>query len=202
MYAYIKGELTEKSIEGIVVETGGVGYEILIPTVVLDRLPAIGSQVKIYTYLFVREDQMCLYGFASKEQQKFFLLLISVSGIGPKGALAILSAMDIGDLRFAILAGDVKTISKAPGVGKKTAERLVLELKDKIGIDTDYEDNGVSEAGAVLSSVNTAKQEAIAALLALGYSSAEATKAVYSVEDGDDDVESVLKKALKKMAFI
>jgi len=202
MYAYIKGELAEKSLEGIVVETGGVGYEILVPTVVLDRLPAVGSQVKIYTYLFVREDQMCLYGFASKEQLKFFLLLISVSGIGPKGALAILSAMDIGDLRFAILAGDVKTISKAPGVGKKTAERLVLELKDKIGIDTDYDDNTVAETGTVTTAINTAKQEAIAALLALGYSSAEATKAVYSVEDGDEDVESILKKALKKMAFI
>ena len=135
MYAYIKGELAEKNIDSIVVEAAGVGYLIYIPTQYFDMLPDEGEDVKIYTYLCVREDAMILYGFLSKDDLEIFKLLITVSGIGPKGALAILSVMDADSLRFAIMSGDAKAISRAPGVGARTAQRLILELKDKISID-------------------------------------------------------------------
>ena len=126
MYAYIKGELAEKNIDSIVVEAAGVGYLIYIPTQYFDMLPDEGEDVKIYTYLCVREDAMILYGFLSKDDLEIFKLLITVSGIGPKGGLAILSTLPADDLRFAILSGDSKAISKAPGIGAKTAQRVIL----------------------------------------------------------------------------
>ena len=140
MYSYIKGELSEIVAENhIVVENGGIGYNIYIPGQVLSLLPGVGEEVKIYTYLCVREDAFILYGFLTRDDLNVFKLLIGVSGIGPKGALAILSVMSTDDLRFAVLSDDAKAIAKAPGVGNKTAQRLIIELKDKLSLEDAFE---------------------------------------------------------------
>lgn len=205
MYSYIKGELVEITDEAIVVENQGIGYNIRIPQSILDSLEGIGQEVKIYTYTYVREDAILLYGFLTRDDLKVFKLLLGVSGIGPKGALAILSVMTPDDLRFAVLGEDDKTIAKAPGIGKKTAQRLIIELKDKLNLadafalKSEHEEEKL-HAGSMKNSV---KNEAVQALVALGYSSAEAMKAVNGVEINEDTtVEEVLKASLKQMAFI
>ena len=201
MYAYIKGELAEKNIDSIVVEAAGVGYLIYIPTQYFDMLPDEGEDVKIYTYLYVREDAMILYGFLSKDDLEIFKLLITVSGIGPKGGLAILSTLSADDLRFAILSGDSKAISKAPGIGAKTAQRVILDLKDKLSLEDAFEKKLENQtSGAAVSMNSTVKNDAVMALNALGYSSTESLKAVSKVDITEDmDVEDVLKLALKNM---
>ena len=135
MYSYIKGTLEEISEDQIVVENHGIGYNIRISARMLDVLPTRGEEIKIYTYLYVKEDAFSLFGFPSRDELEMFKLLINVSGIGPKGGLAVLSVLSANDLRYAIVAEDVKTISKAPGVGSKTAKRLIIELKDKIDLE-------------------------------------------------------------------
>ena len=202
MYAYIKGELAEKNIDSIVVEAAGVGYLIYIPTQYFDMLPDEGEDVKIYIYLCVREDAMILYGFLSKDDLEIFKLLITVSGIGPKGGLAILSTLPADDLRFAILSGDSKAISKAPGIGAKTAQRVILDLKDKLSLEGAFEKKLENQtSGAAVSMNSTVKNDAVMALNALGYSSTESLKAVSKVDITEDmDVEDVLKLALKNMA--
>ena len=183
MYAYIKGELAEKNIDSIVVEAAGVGYLIYIPTQYFDMLPDEGENVKIYTYLCVREDAMILYGFLSKDDLEIFKLLITVSGIGPKGGLAILSTLPADDLRFAILSGDSKAISKAPGIGAKTAQRVILDLKDKLSLEDAFEKKLENQTSGAVSSMNsTVKNDAVMALNALGYSSTESLKAVSKVD--------------------
>lgn len=199
MYAYIKGELAEINIDHIVIETGGIGYQIFIPGQTFEYLPAIGEELKVYTYLYLREDAMILYGFLTKDDLELFKLLISVSGIGPKGGLAILSTLDADDLRFAVLSGDAKAISKAPGVGGKTAQRVILELKDKMSLEDAFEKKTqhVQET-ANAPAAGSVKNDAVLALTALGYSSTESLKAVSRVEITDAmDVEDVLKAALK-----
>ena len=199
MYAYIKGELAEINIDHIVIETGGIGYQIFIPGQTFEYLPALGEELKVYTYLYLREDAMILYGFLTKDDLELFKLLISVSGIGPKGGLAILSTLDADDLRFAVLSGDAKAIAKAPGVGGKTAQRVILELKDKMSLEDAFE----KKTQHVQEEVNapaagSVKNDAVLALTALGYSSTESLKAVSRVEITDGmDVEDVLKAALK-----
>ena len=201
MYAYIKGELAEKNIDSIVVEAAGVGYLIYIPTQYFDMLPDEGEDVKIYTCLCVREDAMILYGSLSKDDLEIFKLLITVSGIGPKGGLAILSTLSADDLRFAILSGDSKAISKAPGIGAKTAQRVILDLKDKLSLEDAFEKKLENQtSGAAVSINSTVKNDAVMALNALGYSSTESLKAVSKVDITEDmDVEDVLKLALKNM---
>lgn len=153
-----KGELAEKNIDSIVVEAAGVGYLIYIPTQYFDMLPDEGEDVKIYTYLCVREDAMILYGFLSKDDLEIFKLLITVSGIGPKGGLAILSTLPADDLRFAILSGDSKAISKAPGIGAKTAQRVILDLKDKLSLEDAFEKKLENQtSGAAVSMNSTVK---------------------------------------------
>ena len=203
MYAYIKGELAEKNIDSIVVEAAGVGYLIYIPTQYFDMLPDEGEDVKIYTYLCVREDAMILYGFLSKDDLEIFKLLITVSGIGPKGGLAILSTLPADDLRFAILSGDSKAISKAPGIGAKTAQRVILDLKDKLSLEEAFELKSEHVSRQNENGSNGVKNEAVQALVALGYASSEALKALNGIEITDDmDVETLLKAALKNMAFL
>src|SRR5690554_1437219 len=131
MIGYITGDLTVVSQDSIIIEQAGIGYELTVPSSAINNLPSIGSDVKIYTYLHVREDILALYGFLNHDDLKVFKLLITVSGIGPKAAIGILSALTPDDLRFAILSEDVKAITQAPGVGPKTAKKLILELKDK-----------------------------------------------------------------------
>lgn len=198
MYAYIKGEIADITEDNLVLECNNIGYNIRIPLSVAQQLPGIGATVKIYTYTSVREDAFNLFGFLSKDDLEIYKKLIAVNGIGPRGALNILSAMSADDLRFAILAGDSKAISKAPGVGNKSAERIILELKDKIAInvpETEVTDNN-TVMGA--SNISSAKTEAIEAMTALGYSPAEALKAIRQLTIADDaDSSTILKQALK-----
>lgn len=204
MYSYIKGTLVELGSEIIVVENHGIGYNIRIPQSILSSLPDAGQEVKIYTYTYIREDAMLLYGFLSRDDLQVFRLLIGISGIGPKGALAILSVMSPDDLRFAVAAEDDKAIAKAPGIGKKSAQRLIIELKDKLSLEDAFAFRGEPSAEALpQGSMQTVKQEAVEALVALGYSASEAMKAVNGAEATEEStVEEVLKAALKQMAFI
>ena len=204
MYSYIKGTLVEASAEGIVVDNQGIGYGILVPGQVLEYLPSIGEEVKIYTYHYVREDMIALYGFLTREDVNIFKMLIGVSGIGPKGALAILSVMSTDDLRFAILGEDAKAIARAPGIGAKTAQRLIIELKDKISLEDAFEQKLANQGEKAEKNPATGvKNEAILALTSLGYSQSEALQVLSGIEIKEDSaVEDVLKEALKQMAFL
>ena len=201
MISYIKGELTEVFEDTVVVETNGIGYNIRVPGSVLDRLPSVGSSVWIYTYLYVKEDAMNLFGFLNRDDLSVFKLLLNVSGIGPKGALAILSTIGPDDLRFAVLSEDVKTISSAPGIGAKTAKQLIIELKDKLKLAEVFETALANkEKASSENDVMLARNEAVEALVALGYASAQAMKAVQQVENAEEkDSEQILKEALKKL---
>lgn len=205
MYAYIKGTLEEITEDSVVVETGGIGYNVKVSTTTADLLPGIGSEVKIYTYTLVREDAFSLYGFLTRDDLEVFKKLITVSGIGPKGGLAILSVMSADALRFAVMAGDAKSIAKAPGIGAKTAERVILDLRDKISLEDTLKGLGgpVDKAKAsadAQTADNQMKREAIEALVALGYSASDATSAVKRVElQENTTVENILKQALKYM---
>lgn len=205
MYAYIKGTLEEIMEDCVVVETGGIGYNVKVSTTTADLLPGIGSEVKIYTYTLVREDAFSLYGFLTRDDLEIFKKLITVSGIGPKGGLAILSVMSADALRFAVMAGDAKAIAKAPGIGAKTAERVILDLRDKISLEDTLRGIGTPTGKAGTSADaqtadNVMKREAIEALVALGYSASDATAAVKKVELHEDiTVEDILKQALKYM---
>lgn len=208
MIGFIRGKTAEITDENLVLEAGGIGYNIKITPNIASDLPGIGEDVKVYTYLSVREDAMNLYGFLTKEDLELFKLLIGVNGIGPKVAQGVLSGISASDLRFAILSGDVKAISKAPGIGAKTAQRMILDLKDKLNLQDMFdlrtgrqslgEDSASSPNG-----MTGVKQEAVEALTALGYSGSEALKAVRKAAVDDTmDVEALLKAALKEMAFL
>lgn len=204
MIAFVKGRLDTVCEDRIIMENQGIGYEILVPGSVLSSLSSTGQEMKIYTYTYVREDALQLYGFLTRDELNMFRLLITVSGIGPKGALGILSVMDVDTLRFAILAGDSKAIAKAPGIGAKTAAKLILELKDKCSVEDmldsgEKRQSGVGDTGAS-GGTNAAQGEAIEALVALGYSATEATAAVRKTEVTEDmTVEDILKLSLKNL---
>ncbi len=205
MINYIHGTLTEKENGYIVVETAGVGYGINVPLTVLARLPSLGVEVKIYTYYSVKEDSQSLYGFLFKNDREMFKQLISVNGVGPRGALAILSVLDPDDLRLAIVTGDLKAISRAQGIGAKTAQRVIIDLKDRIGNDfltAKVSADSLSSASLVTyEGVGNAVGEAIDALAALGYSRMEAARAVRRLElDGTQKTEDILKMALRAIA--
>ncbi len=203
MIHFVKGILDTVSENMVVVENGGIGFEIMVPLSVVSSLPQTGNEVKIYTYTYVREDALQLYGFLTRDELSMFRLLITVSGIGPKGALGILSVMDADALRFAILADDAKSISKAPGIGAKTASKLILELKDKMDFEeavTHVLDQGQSEKAGGVSDGGMAANDAIQALVALGYTSTEAVRAVKKIEiTADMTVEDILKAGLKNL---
>lgn len=202
MYAYIKGEIADITEDNLVLECNNIGYNIRIPLSVAQRLPGIGSTVKIYTYTSVREDAFQLFGFLSKDDLEIYKKLIAVNGIGPKGALSILSAMSADDLRFAILSGDAKAISKAPGIGNKSAERIILELRDKVHLMS----GSISEppvSAMDTQSDSAARNEALEALTSLGYAPSEALKALQQVTITEDmDSGAVLKQALKIISTI
>ncbi|MFI3211840.1 MAG: Holliday junction branch migration protein RuvA [Eubacteriales bacterium] len=202
MIAYVKGELAVVLEDNIVVETNGIGYNIKVPTGVLSYLPTIGSQVKIHTYTYVREDTFSLYGFLTLDDLSMFKLLITVNGIGPKAALAILSCMNGDELRIAIISQDAKAIAKAPGVGAKTASRVILDLKDKVSIEDTliHKESEIYQEKNANNNVAGITNEAIEALVALGYSSSDALKAVKKVNISEGmNVEGLLKLALKNM---
>lgn len=203
MISYIRGKLAVVEEDKIIVDVGGVGYGVFMPARAMMNLPGIGSEVTIHTFLNVKEDAMQLFGFLTRDDLAVFKKVITVSGIGPKGGLSILSQLSADELRFAIFSNDVKAISASQGIGKKTAEKLILELKDKLSIE-DALDHGHTEELGVSSSVpmGDIQQDVVAALVALGYGSTEALKAVRQVEITPDmEVEGVLKQALKYMMF-
>ena len=199
MISYIKGELAHIGEDYIIVENGNIGYEIRVPATVLDEMSYVGAQVKVYTYMYVREDVLALYGFLTRDDLSVFKQLITVSGIGPKGALGILSTIAADDLRFAVLAGDIRTISKAPGIGKKTAQKLIIELKDKMSLEDAFESK-ISENHGENTGVSDSRNDAVLALTALSYGQAEAMKAVKMCPVNDDmTTDEILKLALKKL---
>lgn len=202
MISYIRGELCDIEEQKAIVDVNGVGYGIYMPQQALSLLPPMGQQVKIHTYLNIREDAMQLFGFLTKEDLNVFRLLIGVNGIGPKAGLNILSCLSPDELRFAVLSGDAKAISATPGIGKKTAEKLILELKDKLNIEDMLEHaahGGDSEdlASGTDTDSNTMQAEAVQALTALGYGSAESLRAVKKSSPECSSVEDILKEALK-----
>lgn len=202
MFSYIRGELAEINTDHIVVDVGGIGYMICVSGQAMEDLPVIGDVIKVYTYLYLREDIMMLYGFLEKDELETFKLLITVSGIGPKGAMAILSTLSTDDLRFAVLSSDAKAISKAPGIGSKTAQRVVLELKDKLSLEDAFEKKSAHVSQTLKAVEHSAKNDAILALTALGYSSTESLKAVSKVTITEDmSEEDILRAALKHMAM-
>lgn len=215
MIAYVNGTIDDIAEDNVVIDVGGIGYNVKISAATAAKLPGVGRQVRLYTYTSVREDAIQLFGFLSRDDLDIFRQCITVSGIGPKGGLAILSALDADSLRFAILSGDAKAISKAPGIGAKTAQRLILELKGKIHVkDTQIgqeADAGMGMGGNGISGRNgingiegigdsPQKQEAVEALVSLGYGQAESVKAVNAIQGIEGmDSGAVLKAALKKM---
>ena len=195
MIAYLRGVLAEKEVTRVVVECHGVGYEAAIPLSTFDRLPAEGAEVKLYTHHEVREDAQLLFGFATKPERDMFRLVTTVSGVGPKLALAVLSGLTVGHLQLAVSQGDAKRLAAVKGIGKKTAARIVVELKDKIN-PIEALANATAETsreqGAVL-------RDAMLALAALGFSEDIARAKVQQVLDGEPglaDVETILKRAL------
>lgn len=201
MIAYVKGIIDSITDDTVVVEVGGIGYNVRISASTAALLPGIGHEVKMYTYTLVREDAFSLYGFLTRDDLEIFKKCITVNGIGPKGALAILSIMDAGALRIAIVSGDSKAIAKAPGIGAKTAERLILDLKDKVSIEEAlYGGMDGMTSVAVVSAFEPQVKEAIEALVALGYSQSEASKAVSSITNANEmDAGALLKIALKNL---
>ncbi len=207
MISYIRGQLASVEEDKVIVDVGGVGYGIYMSTHSMSLLPSAGNEVKLHTYLNVKEEAMQLFGFLTRDDLQVFKLLIGVSGIGPKGGQSILSVLSPDDLRFAVAAGDVKAIQAAPGIGKKTAEKLIVELRDKLSIETALE-HAVSGTGSDAGAQETVQadsgilSDAVQALVALGYGSTESLKAVKQVElTGETSVEDVLKQALKFMAL-
>ena len=201
MIAYVHGIIEDIAEDNVIIDVGGIGYNVRISADTAARLPGVGEPVRLYTYTYVKEDAFLLYGFLSRNELAMFKLCITVSGIGPKGGLAILSVMDVDSLRFAIISGDTKAISRAPGIGARTAQRLILELKDKITIDDSLINREIAAtASANIVADSAQKQEAVEALVSLGYGQAESLKAVNSIEGIESmDAGAVLKVALKKM---
>jgi len=194
MFAYLKGILAFKNNENAVVDVGGVGYSLQIPFSTYKLLPDIDSEVKLYTYMAVREDNISLFGFFSNEEKKIFEQLISVSGIGPKSAIGILSDITPEEFSLAVITDDVNRLTKISGIGKKTAQRMIIELKDKMK-NSDISDN--SAISKLVEVNNSNAEEAIAALQVLGYSNKDAVNMVNSVIKDDMQVEEILKLALK-----
>jgi Holliday junction DNA helicase RuvA len=203
MISYVRGELVAIEDDKVILDVNGVGFGIYMPTQSMTLLPTIGEEVRSHTYMNVREDAMQLFGFLTRDDLNVFKLVIGVSGIGPKGGLNILSQLSPDDLRFAVMANDAKTIAATPGIGKKTAEKLIIELKDKLSIEDVL--NKTVEQDATTPTTNASNEiqaEAVQALVALGYGSTESMKAVKKVplKEGTT-VEEVLKLALKNMMF-
>ncbi len=197
MLSYIRGTLAEKDIDYVVIDCCGVGFKIFTSLHSMANSKfVIGNEVCMHTHMYIKEEIMDLYGFADKDELKLFELLISVNGVGAKGALAILSSSGASNISLAIASGDVDTIKKAPGIGPKTAQRIILELKDKIDNSTLVSNSG-DTSGIESLATGTVNDEAVSALIALGYSATEAKNAVSKISG--ESVEEVIKLALKNL---
>lgn len=200
MLAYIKGILEEINNDTIVVDCQGMGYMIYISQMDLNRLPAIGHPVKLHIHMSIREDDISLFGFLSKDALQLFRMLISVSGIGPKAGIALLSVLTVFDLQMAILSGDVKALTKANGVGTKGAQRVIVELKDKLSIEELLGASDMETASTEKVIASDVISLVAMALVELGYSQSEATMAVRQVPQGEEMTEdALLKAALRRL---
>lgn len=202
MISFIRGYVADSTEFSVILETGGIGYEIFMTGTAIEKAVRESGEILVHTYFHVREDAMQLYGFLSRDDLQVFRLLLGVNGIGPKAALGILAGLTADELRFAVLSDDVKTLSRAPGIGKKTAQKLILELKDKLNAEEAFElklAHVQEEAGSEAAAAD-GSGEAVEALVALGYSSTQALQAVRKVSGiPADDVEGILKAALKNL---
>ncbi|MGO5066047.1 Holliday junction branch migration protein RuvA [Clostridium sporogenes] len=192
MYEYIKGKYIDMYKDYIVIENNNIGYKIYTSGSTMAKLPSIGENIMLYTEQIVREDFMGIYGFLTKDELSMFKLLLTINGVGAKASLSLLSISNVSTLKYAIKMGDEKTITRAPGIGKKTAQRIILELKDKVEIDV------LDDDGETVSKVTDDKKilEAVAALATLGYSEKEANK-VINMCDKNNSLEQIIKEALK-----
>lgn len=201
MIAFIKGTLAEVKENIAVIENNGIGYNVYITGRDAGQLVRTGMEVLLHTYMDVREDAIQLFGFLSKDDLETFRLLLKVNGIGPKAALGVLTAISAVDLRFAVLADDIRAISAAPGIGKKTAQKLVLELKDKFSLEDAFEQKLAENTEIVSAVPNDNQGEAVQALVALGYAGSDALKAVKAANiTADMSTEDILKAALKHIS--
>ena len=200
MYAYITGIVAEKGHNELVIETGGIGYQLMCSMNTVQNAVSVGESMRVYTYLNVRQDGLDLFGFESREEREMFLRLTGVSGIGPRTAIAILGSMPLRDLTLAILMGDTTALCRAPGIGKKTAQRIALELKEKI---TDDEVNALPQCMAATAQAAHRRDdpvaEAMIALQSLGYSQGEAMQALNAVKDKSDQSDELVRLALRGM---
>ena len=200
MIGFLKGTIEAIYEDRISIDVNGIGFNVYMPASQREMLSPRGSDIKVYTYMAVREDAMQLYGFTTADSLELFKMLIQVNGIGPKGALALLSAMSTDDLKFAIMSGDAKTISKAPGIGAKTAQRLIIDLKDRVSVRDMLDNYSVTNLSPDTTGLSQARSEAIEALTALGYSSSDAMKAVRQCgAEADADTETIIKLAFKQL---
>ena len=193
MYAYINGKIADKANNYVVIDCNGVGYKIFMASNIIENLPDVGETQKVYTYYYVREDNISLYGFLTNEELRMFELLLSVSGIGAKSAIQILSSITPSSFALAVISNDVSKIVKIPGIGNKTAARIILELKDKLKTE-----QAVSNDTKVIEAMNVEEKdsEAITALQVLGYTRKEIEKALEKIETKRLTVEEIIKKAL------
>ena len=200
MYAYINGIVAEKNHNELVIEAGGVGYSLYCSLNTLQNALPVGEMMRVYTYLNVTQDGISLFGFGTKEEREMFLRLTGISGIGPKTAIGILGSMSMRELTRAIVMGDTATLSRAPGIGKKTAQRIALELKEQISSD-EVEGLSASVAGVVPSALqqNDPVTEAMIALQSLGYTQGEAMQALSAVKDKSDKPDELVRLALRGM---
>ena len=200
MFAYIKGVLESKNENYVVVDVNGIGYKIFMPNRGISKLPEIGDMVKVHTYYYVREDNISLYGFNTQEELKMFELLISVSGIGTKSALAILSEISPSSFALSVISGDVSSLVKIPGIGNKTAQRMILELKDKFKTEQAITKNSMENIDIGYSNSNDNISEASSALQVLGYTKREIDKVLSNSDFSKLSVEDIIKEALKKLS--
>lgn len=197
MFAYIKGSLEQKSNNYVVIDVGGIGYKIFMATKAIETLGEIGKVVKVHTHYYVREDNISLYGFNTNEELRMFELLLQVSGIGAKSAIAMLSEISPSSFALAVISDDISQLVKIPGIGKKTAARIVLELKDKLKTE-----EAITKTEEVKISITNEEEtsEAIAALQVLGYTKREIEKALENVDTKNLQLEEIIKQGLKNLA--
>lgn len=193
MYEYIKGNFMGISKDYVIIENNDIGYKIFTSGNTMSNLPQLNERVKLFLHQIIREDFMGLYGFLTKEELEMFNLLLSINGVGAKASLSLLSISSVTNLKYAILTGDEKTITRAPGIGKKMAQRIILELKDKLSIEGMQIDNNTDKA--IVNTNDVVLSEALEALIALGYSEKEGEKALNNISK-DDSLENIIKKCL------
>lgn len=204
MLAYIKGELASKARGYIVIDVGGLGYKIFMSELAMENVGKIGEKIKVHTYYRVMEDDISIFGFNTQEELRLFELLISVSGVGAKTAINMLGSIEPSDFAIAIIANDINTLKKLPGIGAKTAQRIVLELKDKLKKENQIEELSVASNKSIeikkAIEKDSKEEEAFTALQVLGYTSKEIEKAMQKIDKTDQSLEDIIKAGLRELA--